>query len=179
MLLPVAATIWVFYFVVTALDGLLGVSIPGLGLLATVSLVTAVGFFVSNVIGRRVYAWFDQLMAKLPVGKLLYTSVRDLIQALVGEERRFGRPVAVRLAPDSEVRLLGFVSRKELPAFSLPHHVAVYIPQAYNIAGQVLLVPEAQVEPLGVPPSELLAFVVSGGASGLLPPRTEPPPQAA
>jgi len=166
VLLPVAATAYVIYFVVTAVDSLLGLSIPGLGLAITLLLVIGVGFFVSNVVGRRLYDFFDRVMSHLPVAKLLYTAIRDLIQAFVGEERRFGRPVAVRLVPGSELKLLGFVSRSSVPALGLFDHVVVYVPQAYNIAGQVLVVPASQVEPLDVPPAELLAFLLSGGASG-------------
>lgn len=174
VLLPVVATVYVIYFVVTAVDSLLGLSIPGLGIAIALFLVTGVGFFVSNVVGRRLYGWFDQLMSRLPVAKLLYTSIRDLVQAFVGEERRFSRPVAVRLTPGSELKVLGFLSRTSVPALAHPDHVVVYVPQAYNIAGQVLLVPHDQVEVLDVASSELLAFVLSGGASGLS--HTQPPP---
>jgi len=176
VLLPVAATAYVIYFVVTAVDSLLGMSVPGLGLVIAVGLVIGVGFFVSNVVGKRLYEWFDRLMSRLPVAKLLYTSIRDLVQAFVAEERRFGRPVAVRLAPGGELKMLGFMSRSSLPAAGHPSHVVVYLPQAYNIAGQVLLVPSSQVEPLDVVPSELLAFLLSGGASGLGPQYTQAPP---
>jgi len=174
VLLPVVATAYVIYFVVTAVDSLLGLSVPGLGLAIALLLVTGVGFFVSNVVGRRLYGWFDQLMSRLPVAKLLYTSIRDLVQAFVGEERRFGRPVAVRLTPGGELKLMGFLSRTSVPALGHPDHVVVYVPQAYNIAGQVLLVPASQVEALDVPSSELLAFLLSGGASGLS--HTQAPP---
>jgi len=175
VLVPVLATAYIIYFVVTAVDNLVGLSVPGLGLAVAVVLVTGVGFFVSNVIGRRLYAMFDGLMSRLPVAKLLYTSIRDLVQAFVGEERRFGRPVAVRLTPGSEVKLFGFVSRTNVPALGHEDHVVVYVPQAYNIAGQVLFVPSSQVEPLDVSPSELLAFLLSGGASGFSATQAPPP----
>jgi len=178
VLLPVAATAYVIYFVVTAVDDLLGLSVPGLGLLIAVALVTGVGFFVSNVVGRRLYGFFDALMSRLPVAKLLYTSVRDLVQAFVGEERRFGRPVAVTLVPGQPTKVLGFLSRTSVPALGQLDHVVVYVPQAYNIGGQVLLVPSSQVEPLDVAPSELLAFLLSGGASGLGATQMPPPVQS-
>lgn len=177
VLLPVAATIYVIYAVVTAVDSLLGLSIPGLGIAVAVTLVVGVGFFVSNVVGRRLYGYFDQLMSRLPVAKLLYTSIRDVIQAFVGEERRFGRPVAIRIAAEGDVKLLGFLSRTSVPALGHMDHVVVYVPQAYNIAGQVLLVPASLVEPLDVAPSELLAFLLSGGASGLSTTQAPPPVQ--
>lgn len=167
LLVPVGLTLYILYFIVSTLDQFLGVPIPGLGLVLTLGLITAAGFLFSNVIGRQIYWLIDQLFARLPFIKLLYTSLRDLVNAFFGEKKNFGQPVSLRLSPESEVRLFGFLTRPELPALSLPTHVAVYVPQAYNIGGQVLIVPREQVEPLDLPATELLTFMMSGGASGL------------
>ncbi len=176
---PVVATVYILYFVVTAMDALLGVSVPGLGLVVVAGLITAVGFALSNVIGNRIFKFTDRALAKVPFVKLLYTSIRDLISAFMGQRESFGRPVAVRVAPGSEVRLLGFLTRDGLGALSLPGHVAVYCPQAYNVAGQVLAVPRELVEPLDTTSGDLITFLVSGGASGLGVGRpTIPPPPA-
>lgn len=165
-IVPVAATIYILYVLVTGLDSLLGVSVPGLGILVAVGLITAVGFLISNVIGKQIYGLFDRLMARLPLVKLLYTSIRDLVSAVVGEERKFGQPVALTLSADTETFVLGFISRESLSPLGLADHVSVYVPQAYNIGGQVLLVHRQQVRPLDVAAGELFAFVLSGGASG-------------
>lgn len=166
-LIPVAVTIYIVYAVITATDQLLGIEIPGLGLVIALVLITLVGFLVSNVIGRRVYWAFDQVMARVPFVKLLYTSIRDLIQTFVGEKKTIGRPVAIRFAPGAENRMLGLLTRDDLSPMGLPHHVAVYIPQAYNIGGQVLAVHRDQIEILDISASEMLTFMMSGGASGL------------
>lgn len=166
-LIPIAATLYILYAIITATDELLGVEIPGLGLLVTISLTTLVGFLISNVVGRRIYWLFDQVMTRVPFVKLLYTSIRDLIQTFVGEKKTIGRPVAVRFHDGAENRLLGLLTRDDLSALGLKDHVAVYIPQAYNIGGQVIAVPRSQVEMLDVSSSEMLTFMMSGGASGL------------
>lgn len=165
---PLAATLYILYVVITALDALLGVSIPGLGVVVAVGLITGIGFLVSNVIGRQVYWLADQGLARVPLVKLLYTSIRDLVSAFVGEKKSFGKPVAVRLSPEAPVRLLGFVTREAIDVLgsSCAGHVAVYVPQAYNIGGQVLIVPVEAVEPLETSSAELLTFVLSGGAAG-------------
>ena len=176
---PLAATLYILYIIVTGLDGLLGVTFPGLGILVALGLITGVGFLVSNVVGRKVYELFEAGMAHVPLVKLLYSSLRDLVSAFVGENRRFGRAVSVQLSPGSETYLLGFMSREHLEALSLPDHVAVYVPQAYNIGGQVLIVPRDQVTHLGVPAADLLRFLLSGGASGLGVRNTAPMPPVA
>jgi len=166
-LIPIAATIYIVWNVVTFTDELVGVSIPGLGLIVAIGLTTLVGFLISNVIGRRVYWLFDQVMARVPFVKLLYTSIRDLIQTFVGEKKTIGIPVSVRLSPATENRVLGLLTRDDLGALGFPDHVAVYLPQAYNIGGQVLAVHKDQVERVDIPASEMLTFMMSGGAAGL------------
>lgn len=165
-ILPISATAYILWWIVTTTDALLGVTIPGLGLLVALGLITFVGFLVSNVIGSKIYSLFDYLMKQLPVVKLLYTSIRDLLAAFVGEQK-IGKPVSVRLTAGSESRVLGLLTRTDLGQLGLPDHVAVYLPQAYNIGGQVLAVHRDQVEPIDIPSAEMLAFMMSGGAAGL------------
>ena len=175
VLVPITLTIYILVFVVRTLDDLLttllprlGHTIPGLGVIMTVALTTGVGILFSNVIGRQLYRLLDQLFAHVPLVKLLYTSIRDLVGSFVGGKQNFGQAGSVRIAPGSETRLLGFVTRQDLSALSLPDHVAVYVPQAYNIGGQVLAVHRAQIEPIAASSTELLTFMMSGGASGFM-----------
>lgn len=175
-LVPTAATVYILWVVIQFTDRVVGVSVPGLGLLVSFGLITLVGFLISNVIGRRIYGLFDRILTRVPVVQLLYTSFRDLLQTFVGGDKKsVGKPVAVRITPTSETRLLGLLTKDSLDALAFPDHVAVYIPQAYNIGGQVLAIPRHQVEELQVGSAEMLTFMMSGGASGFgagrIPPR--------
>ncbi len=166
-LIPMAATIYITWAIITWADTLLGTTIPGFGVVVALTVPTLIGFLLSNVIGRRLYWLFDKVMARVPFIKLLYTSIRDLIETFVGDKTSGGTPVSVRISPESDTRIMGLLTRDQLAAFSMPGHVAVYIPQAYNIGGQVLAVPKDQVEILeGVSASQMLTFMMSGGASG-------------
>ncbi len=167
VLLPVVVTAYVAYFVVALFDRLVPLGIPGLGLVVVVALVTVVGFLTSNVLGHAAVNTMEKWLGSLPLLKLIYGSIRDLVQAFVGNKKRFDQAVAVRLAPESAIQLLGFVTRDSLAVLGKRDHVAVYVPQSYNFAGNVLVVPREQVEPLQVSSSDLMAFIVSGGVSGL------------
>ncbi len=177
VLVPLALTAYVIYFTLSWVDQLVPVGIPGVGFLITVSIVTLVGLFTSNVVGKSVFQFTDRLLSSMPLVKLIYTSIKDLIRAFVGDHKSFDRPAAVALVPGGP-RMLGFVTRDMLHALGLPEHVAVYFPQSYNFAGQLLIVPRDQVELLDVPSSEVMTFIVSGGISGfgrgqsLVPPPT-------
>jgi uncharacterized membrane protein len=167
VLLPVAATVYFAYFVVATFDRLVPVGIPGLGLALALVLVTLVGFMSSNVIGRSVVEAGERWLAKLPFLKLVYTSIRDLVHAFVGDRKAFDKPVAVSLFPGGSALALGYVTRNALDQLGLAEYVAVYFPQSYNFAGNVLIVPRDQVVPLAVSSTDLMTFIVSGGVSGL------------
>jgi uncharacterized membrane protein len=167
VLVPVAVTIYAAYVVVATFDRLVPVGIPGLGLVLAVVLVTLVGFMTSNVLGRAIIDTAERWMSSLPLLKLVYGSIRDLIEAFVGDKKRFDKPVSLTLVPGSPIRVLGFVVRDALDELGAQDQVAVYVPQSYNFAGSLLIAPRDQVQPLGVSSSDLMAFIVSGGVSGL------------
>ena len=89
--------------------------------------------------------------------------IRDLLEAFVGDKKRFDQPVSVRVT--DEVRTLGFVTQDDLSLLAMPGHVAVYLPFSYSMAGTVIVVPRSRVEKLSIASSALMAFVVSGGVS--------------
>jgi len=175
--IPLGATVYIVWALISTMDHLLGSSVPGLGLVLAVALITLVGFLVSNVIGRKILEWFDLFMGRVPIIKLLYKSLRDLLQTFAGEKKTTGKPVRVRLDPRSETLVLGLLTRSDLSGLGLPEHVAVYLPQAYNIGGQVIAVHRDQVEPVAISAAEMLTFMLSGGAAGLGAPVTSVPPQ--
>jgi len=162
---PVALTIYICVLAFRFVDGWLHIPIPGVGFVVTVALVTLLGFITSNVVARGAVGVVDQLFARLPFVRLLYTALRDVFGAFVGDQKRFTIPVMVELAPGTGLRVMGFLTQKELGEFAMPDHVAVYLPQSYNFAGQTIVVPADRVTRLEAKPSDVLAFIVSGGIS--------------
>jgi uncharacterized membrane protein len=180
VLAPLVATIYIIFIGFTTIDQLLGLEVPGLGFFITLGLITLVGFLTSSVIGSGVVDITEAFMTRLPLVKLLYSSLKDLIGAFMGQRATFAHPVTVRISEASDIKALGFITRRSLAQLGLPGHVAVYVPQSYNVAGNLLLVPADRVETVDAPTSELVTFLVSGGISGLgvgysLPP---PPPSS-
>ena len=167
---PIALTIFLLVFVFTKLDGifrdLFKRETPGLGLLLTVVLITVIGFLTSNFLGKKLFGLVEKVFTGLPLVKLLYSAVKDMIEAFAGEKKSFDRPVLAAVAPGSAVKILGFVTRDSLGNLGLPGYVAVYLPQSYNFAGNVLLFPKESVQPLNIESSQAMAFIVSGGVSG-------------
>lgn len=178
---PLALTVYILYWIFRTVDGLVPVGIPGLGVVVTVLIVGLVGFLSSNVIGSGVVETAERFLGRVPFVKLVYSSIKDLFNAFVGDKKNFDKPVLVQLTADARVRALGFVTRDGLVGLGMPEHVAVYFPQSYNFAGNLLIVPREVVEPLSASSGEVMTFVVSGGVSGFgvghpMLPASVPPP---
>lgn len=167
---PIALTVFLLVFVFTKLDAvfrdLFKRETPGLGLLMTVALITVIGFLASNFLGRKLFALVEKVFTGLPLVKLLYSAVKDMTEAFAGERKSFDKPVLAAIAPGSSVKVVGFVTRDSLENLGLRDYVAVYLPQSYNFAGNVLLFPKDAVQPLNIESSQAMAFIVSGGVSG-------------
>lgn len=166
LLVPVVVTVVVVLKVFEVIDGWLNIPIPGLGFLITLILITLAGRLASNVFFRGALGSFEKLLTRTPFIKLVYTSLKDLIEAFMGEKKRFDQPVMVSLTPGGHTTAIGFVTRKSMDMFGLADHVAVYFPQSYNFAGNLLVFPKDQVRPIDAESSEVMAFIVSGGVSG-------------
>jgi uncharacterized membrane protein len=163
---PVALTFWVVWWVVSTVDNFLPIGFPGAGLVVTVLGIALVGALASNLVTRGVVSALEDLLERLPFVRLLYSSTKDLLNAFVGEQRRFNRPVRARFDPAGQVWTLGFVTAEGADRLGMPGFVAVYVPQAYNFAGNLIILPSANVEPVQGDAAEMMAFIVSGGVSG-------------
>jgi uncharacterized membrane protein len=165
LVVPLTVTAWVFWFVFVKIDSLLGIPVPGVGFLVTLAIIVTVGAVGSIILVDRAVAYLERLVGRVPFAKLIYFPLKDFVGAFVGEKKSFRKPVLVDLGPGG-LKTIGFVTAESLGLESALDHVAVYLPQAYNIAGNLILVPRASITPL--PPnqsSKWLAFVVSGGVS--------------
>ena len=163
---PTAITVYICWLVISTIDGWLGIGVPGAGLLVAVTVITLIGMFASNLVTRSVLSWIDTVLERLPFVRFLYTATKDLLNAFVGEHRRFNRPVRVQLGPAPDLFTLGFVTADRLEPLGLPGYLAVYMPQSYNFAGQLVIVPAERVTPLDADSAEVMAFIVSGGVAG-------------
>jgi len=163
--IPVVATIYVVYIVFIKIDSLFGFSFPGLGIIMTFTIITLIGLLASNILTRWFVNLIDTIFTRLPLVKMIYTSLKDLINAFVGEKKGFNKPVMVRLLRDSDIYVLGFITQSDLTNLGITDKVAVYLPQAYNFAGNLLIVPQNDITPLKADSSDVMKFIISGGVT--------------
>ncbi len=173
VIVPVALSLYLVYATISALDRLVELpapwSVPGAGAAVAVVGTVVVGYLASNFVTRRAVGLVERTFTQVPLVKLLYTSIKDVMGAFVGDEKGFDRPVIVEWVPG--VSLFGFVTRTDLEFLGAPGWLAVYVPQSYNFAGQVLLVAADKIREVQLGASEVMPFIVSGGMSGGTRPR--------
>lgn len=174
---PVVVTIYFFILILSWLDGLLHglgffeeselarYSFPGLGILLFLLLITLVGFLGQSLITTPLAKIFDRLLNKAPLFKIIYTSVKDLLSAFVGKERKFDMPVLVNVDSAGHLQRLGFVTTKDLSHLGLENKVSVYLPSSYGMLGELVIVDQSQVTFIQANSAEIMKFIVSGGVT--------------
>lgn len=178
-MLPIGAAVFLIFWVIASVDTALNLSdvfwmdnkghpvyVPGLGILTVLLVILLAGVIITNVVTEPVKNWFNRLLNRMPLFKFVYTSVKDLTEAFVGEEKKFNEPVLVAI-DDSGLKRIGFITHKSMAEIGMPGDVAVYFPFSYSFAGQLYLVPSNRIEHIDKPAGEMMKFVVSGGVSHL------------
>lgn len=141
----------------------------GVGILFAASVITVFGYLSSKIIFNFIFNNVDDLLERVPVIKVIYTSARDFMEAFVGKEKRFNRPVLIKMNTADDVERVGFITETDLTELGISGgKCAVYIPHSYNFSGNLFIVPNTNVRPIeGVEASELMKFAVSGGVTRL------------
>src|SRR3569833_4151797 len=119
VVVPLALTIYVCVVIFTTIDSWLGLPIPGVGFLLALVLITLIGFPASSIITRSVFGAFDRILERLPFVRLLYSSAKDMLNAFVGEKRRFDKPVLVAVSNARAVKVLAFLTSDSLSSLGL------------------------------------------------------------
>lgn len=164
-LIPLFVTLYVIYWIFIKIDTVLTLPVPGLGFIVTLVFITFIGFVASNFLTQRIVHLVDRLFARLPLVKMLYTSIRDLVNGFIGEKKSFNRPVQVVIDRENNLRVLGFATRESLDSIGIKDSVAVYLPQSYNFAGNLIIVAKDQVTPMSADPGQVMKLIVSGGVA--------------
>ncbi|MBC6697634.1 DUF502 domain-containing protein [Hymenobacter puniceus] len=167
---PLGLTIYILYSLFRWLNNLfedLSFDVPGLGLVVAVLLITAVGFVAKSFMVRPFLVIAERILHRTPLVSIIYSSLKDLFDAFVGDNQKFNCPVLVRLNAQDNVFKMGFITQDDLAALHRPDLVAVYFPHSYNFSGELVLVPMASVTHLELPSSDAMKFIVSGGVSRL------------
>lgn len=167
---PISITVWILYSIFDKVDSLfkdiLPYDIPGLGILAVVIFISLLGFLGRLFITAPITQFFENILKKAPIIKLIYTSIKDLLTAFVGKEKKFSEPVLVKVNNISNLEKVGFITNKDIKDIGVEgEKVAVYFPHSYAFSGELYIVPSEDIKLIDKPSSEVMKFIISGGVS--------------
>ena len=175
VVIPVGITIFILTFLFNFADGILGsyldslfslvshreAHVPGLGMITGAVVIYLAGFLATNVLGKHLFRWGDELLTRIPLVKSIYSSSKQLTKVFSEGKTSYRRAVFVEW-PRPGVRAIGFVTAEvERDGQRL---VVVYVPTMPNpTSGFALFFREDEVYESGMTVEEAVKFVVSGG----------------
>ena len=140
--------------------------VPGMGVVAGFVLLLAVGILARLWITRRLLALGERIMARIPLAKTIYGSVKDLLSVFAGHKKSFSTVAFVTL-PGTPFKVLGLVTREDF--HDMPQvgddRVSVYFPMSYQIGGYTMLVPKETIEKVDMTIEEAMRFAMTAGVS--------------
>lgn len=179
-IVPVAITIAVLRWIVQTLDStlqilpaawqpdrLLGVHIPGLGVLLTLAILLVVGAIVSNFFGRKILQWGDHVVTRIPVVRSIYSSVKQVSDTLFSPGGNAFRTAVLVQWPRPDVWTIAFVTGApggDAATYLVGDYVSVYVPTTPNpTGGYFVMLRKSDCIELRMSVDEALKYVISMG----------------
>lgn len=179
VLAPVTITLYSIYWVVSGIDswiplftytdsnGKIQVQNYGIGFIIIIAALILIGYFSSFFITSRIVSFLDKLLEKTPGIKHIYSTTRDFFEAFAGDKKKFTHNVLANV-DDNDVWRVGFITQEDMEEFGLKEYVAVYVPMAYSVAGNVYIIPKTRVRSItNISASQTMKFAVSGGVTSI------------
>lgn len=180
ILVPLGITLWVLNLVIGTMDqsllllperwrpgALLGVHVPGVGAILTLVFVFLVGLLTRNFIGKRVVAWWEAVLRRIPVVNSIYSSVKQVSDTLLSSSGNAFRKAVLVQYPRQGSWTIAFLTG--VPGGDVKNHlvgdyISVYVPTTPNpTSGFFLMMPRADTVELDMSVDEALKYIVSMG----------------
>ena len=164
---PVSITVYFIYVIFDRIDNILRpvIIIPGMGFIVIIAFIILTGYLSSFFVMGRILSVMDKYLERTPGIKLFYSFIRDFFEAFAGNKKKFTKSVLANV-DDTNVWRVGFITQEDMSSFGMEGYVAVYLPMAYSVAGNVYIVPKERVKPItNISATQSMKFAVSGGVS--------------
>ena len=180
VLVPLFITAWVLSGIIGMMDNSLfllpenwrpkaqlGLEIPGVGALLTLLIIFLTGVIATNIFGRQLILLWEALLARVPVLKSIYASVKQVSDTLFSDSGNAFRQAVLVQFPREGTWTIAFVTGK--PGGDVANHlpgdfVSIYVPTTPNpTGGYFLMVPRADLIALDMSVDEALKYIISMG----------------
>jgi uncharacterized membrane protein len=174
-LLPITATLYLFFWVMGAAEGFLGSIMkiflpegwyrPGMGVAASLAMIFVVGLLMEFLLIKGLVSRFEAIIYRVPLVKSIYGATREFLSFMLEGKGKGPRQV-VAYTFANNITMVGFVTKRNLSFLgseAAVGKVAVYFPLSYQIGGYTVLVPAAELIPLDMPMDQAMRFVMTAG----------------
>ena len=178
-IVPLALTFYIIKIIIVFLDQLtapimarINLEIPGFGLILTLLIIFALGIFVTNVLGRRLFSWGERLISSIPLVKNIYNTLKQITNAFSGatQTENYQRVIYIQY-PRKELWTISFVTSESVDG-SGEEYYHVFVPTTPNpTSGVFIIIPKKDAIEADLTVEEGLKAVISGG---LLAPEQSP-----
>ena len=139
---------------------------PLIGFVGVIVVVVLIGMLASSLVFQSFMLVIDRTIERTSFIKTIYSSVKDLLSAFLGNKKKFTQPVLIWINRETGNRQLGFLTQNSLAELGIPEgNVSVYLPNSYAFSGIVMIVPKENVVHLDAKPADVMKFIVSGGVT--------------
>jgi uncharacterized membrane protein len=177
--LPILAVVWVIRFLVQLMDqtllllpasyrpeALFGFGLPGLGAVLAFAILLVTGLLVTNLIGRQLVDYWEELLQRIPLVRSIYSSVKGLAESVFSQDKAFRKVVLIPY-PRAGLWSIGFLTAENLGEISVTTGVAavcVFIPATPNpTSGFIVIVPRTEVIELSMSVDAAMKMIVTLG----------------
>jgi uncharacterized membrane protein len=177
---PLAITAWVLALIVRTMDqsllllpasvrpeNLLGVYIPGIGVIATLFVVFLTGLVTANIIGQRLVRFWEGVLSRIPVVKSVYYSVKQVSDTLFSSSGEAFRKALLVQYPREGIWTIAFQTGQpggDVANYLMGEYVSIYVPTTPNpTSGFFLMLPRKDVIELDMSVDEALKYIISMG----------------
>jgi len=148
-------------------DALIGMDIPGLGIVLALMFIIVIGVLTTHFIGRHLMRLVDRIMARIPLVRSVYSATRQFLESIFGDGSSAFKEVVMVPFPNQACMVMGFVTG-ESPLHASEDEttrVSVFLPSTQiPTTGWLLFVEEAELKRLDISVEEGMKLLLSGGA---------------
>lgn len=178
--LPILITIGVLRFIVDLLDNtlalipknyqpehLLGINIPGFGVILSLILLVGTGIFATNFFGQRLVSWGESILSRIPLVRSIYNAVKQVINTVLSSNGDAFRKVLLIEYPRKGLWSLAFqtgTATQEINTHTNEEMISLFIPTTPNpTSGFLMMIPKKEAIELDMSIEEALKFIISLG----------------
>ena len=148
-------------------EQLIGVHLPGFGVLLSLVLLLLTGVIATNLLGQRLVHWSEAILDKIPLVRSIYNATKQVIQAIFATNSQAFRKVLLVEYPRKGMWSVAFqtgVAPSEAAIHTGVEMVSIFIPTTPNpTAGFLMLVPKSETVELSMSAEAALKLIISLG----------------